>query len=909
MKSLLASVRAGGGLDRVDHAVQWLEDEWRRHGDVPLDQLRHEHRRLLESASSDPVGVLAELIRTDLRCRFARGQTPTVASYLERFPELSGSDSRVLSLIYEEFCLIEERGAPIDVDSFCDRYGPWKESLVSQLRCHHLFSQAVRAMPTAAPVFPEPGDTFEEFRLVSLIGRGGSSRVFLARDLSLGGKQVVLKVSMDRGREPQAQGALDHPHIVPVNSVVFDDRQMRGLSMPFRPGLPLDEVIRRVDPGSCPRAAIAIWQALFRPPPLAGGDGATATPVICEPATGPRGDGWDGFPVRGPYVDGVAWIVKVVAQALHYAHTERTFHRDVKPANILLTLRHGPQLLDFNLAESPHSPSQAQAAMHGGTLPYMAPEQIEAFLEQQIEASVDPQLWGKVGARADLYSLGLVLRELLTGQPPDMPAETLSPQRAMRVLLSRRPMLDVSVRRVNPAIPHAMQAIVVRCLEVDPDNRYPDAGALAEDLDRFLRRRPLRYALNPSRTERFRNWTIRHRFQLAAASAFLLPVAFLFGMMAGRLSRQFGPPPVPIASSPEVREVLRLIHDGEALRALESLGSLASRYPESGLPRICLTLAYHACGQDGLARSHLEAAMQNPRLAPEMCRWNQEYPWLLSRLRGFADSQDESVARIRGSSSAPLAEASRDRVLRSISSASIAARGLAREMILATASAADPQQAPTAEDYQNALALERTQDYEEVYARSTRALAAIPLPSSRPGASFDIAAMERLERSRFGWSGLRARVATRLAEKLRADGGIPALNRALGLMAVAEKDLQTCKPFLTTWSKSLNDSCWTEGISVQANLVLSEVETDLKRLREAEGHLGKARQTFYSYASMYRQYNRKSFDEMKPVHDAWERRMAETAERLNSLRQAQPTASPSPVNRLTATRSGVAWAR
>ena len=60
-------------------------------------------------------------------------------------------------------------------------------------------------------------------------------------------------------------------------------------------------------------------------------------------------------------------------------------------ANVLLTLQHGPQLLDFNLAESPHSAEQAQAAMHGGTLPYMAPEQIEAFL--------NPDLWGKVGAR------------------------------------------------------------------------------------------------------------------------------------------------------------------------------------------------------------------------------------------------------------------------------------------------------------------------------------------------------------------------------------------------------------------------------------------------------------------------------------------------------------------------------
>ncbi len=205
MISLLASVRAGGGLDRVDHAVQLLEDEWRTHGDVPLDRLWHEQKRLLESDAGGSIVMLTELVRADLRCRFARGQKPSVAGYLDRFPELESADSRVLSLIYEEFCLAEERGERVDVDAFCDRYPRWKESLVSQLQYHHLFSQAAGARPKAPP-FPEPGDSFEEFQLVSLVGRGGTSRVFLAKDLSLGGKQIVLKVSLDRGREPQAQG-------------------------------------------------------------------------------------------------------------------------------------------------------------------------------------------------------------------------------------------------------------------------------------------------------------------------------------------------------------------------------------------------------------------------------------------------------------------------------------------------------------------------------------------------------------------------------------------------------------------------------------------------------------------------------------------------------------------------------
>src|SRR5436309_170947 len=199
MKSLLASVRAPGGLDRVDHAVRLLEDEWLRHGNVSLERLWTEQKRVLAVDKDGSVVLLAELIKTDLRCRFARGQTPTVAGYLEQFPELQSADSRVLSLIYEEFCLGEERGDGIDAESFCNRYPQWKDSLVSQLQYHRLFSQAAGHRP-APPSFPAPGDKFEEFELLSLLGQGGMSRVFLARNLFLGGKQVVLKVSLNRGQ-------------------------------------------------------------------------------------------------------------------------------------------------------------------------------------------------------------------------------------------------------------------------------------------------------------------------------------------------------------------------------------------------------------------------------------------------------------------------------------------------------------------------------------------------------------------------------------------------------------------------------------------------------------------------------------------------------------------------------------
>ncbi len=256
-----------------------------------------------------------------------------------------------------------------------------------------------------------------------------------------------------------------------------------------------------------------------------------------------------------------------MASALHYAHVRQTFHRDVKPANVLLTIQHGPQLLDFNLADSPHSAHQAQAALHGGTLPYMAPEQIEAFLA--------PDLWGKVEAKADIYSLGLVFREMLTGQTPELPPETLSPQRALRHVLDRRPFLEVSVRRSNPTIPHALEAIVAKCLTLSPDDRYPDAQSLAEDLDRFLKHQPLRTAVNPSRRERLGNWVKRHRRAFASNFACLILTVLDRGacsipLIVERLK-------TPIGTLQNFQSAIDYIDEGEVQAALDLLASSSRR--------------------------------------------------------------------------------------------------------------------------------------------------------------------------------------------------------------------------------------------------------------------------------------------------------------------------------------------
>jgi serine/threonine protein kinase/tetratricopeptide (TPR) repeat protein len=838
MKSLLSPARGIGGPDRVDLAVQRLEDEWRRHGAVDLNRLWMEQKRVQSVEVEDPVLLLSELIKTDLRCRYARGQSPSVSEYLETFSELRGANSQVLSLIYEQFCLGEERGDRIDVEAFCARYPQWADSLRSQLQYHRLISQAAGARPEP-PSFPNPGDTFEEFQLLSLLGEGGTSRVFLARDLSLGGKQVVLKVSLDRGQEPKAQGALEHRHIVPVNSVVFGDRQLRGLSMPFRPGLPLDSVIKRVRPGDRPRSAMALWQTLVEgteiPTHAAVREDSDA---VCRDAdvraAGPQGDGWEGFPVRGSYPQGVAWIVMILARALDYAHRMRTFHRDVKPGNVLLTLDHGPQLLDFNLAESPHSAVQAEAAMHGGTLPYMAPEQIEAFL--------DPTLWGKVGAKADIYSLGLVFREMLTGQQPDLPAETISPQRAMLLLLDRRPRLDVAVSRFNTAIPHALEAILGKCLAFSPDNRYPDARALADDLDRFLNRKPLVHAVNPSRRERIVNWAVRNRRTLGEVAAVILivfllttPIRFL---LTTPIRRWFENHFVPIETSQALRSAVKVIDVEDPLKPekpvvelIATFDELIKTYPDSWQPKVYLSSLLDVV-EPQRAESLFRQALKVPNAHDRMLAWGKTHPTFANLLQRFARGRfDRSEFVIQSRPEAGKQEIRR--IQRDHYSLAREALSIAVEL------------RPDSSWSVGKLALceQVMGDYKAAHDRMNRVIESIneEIDNNRKKPLKDdekyLTQFDK-ETMLFEPTYIQCRIEIFWADDLRSRGSAAAKD-ALELLKAAETKSKFCMSYLLNYHMSA-DKAYPNCLENQALVTLSlgETEIDLGLLREADKSLG-----------------------------------------------------------------------
>ncbi len=446
-----------------------------------------------------PRSVVA-LIKDDLRKRFEGGHRPSVKEYVDRYPELAESRDGMMSLLYEEYCLREEAGEQIDPEEFCDRYEPWRDSLISQLRYHAAFSR-LASVHRPRPRFPEPGEQFLWFHLDSKLGEGGAGRVYLARDQNLGGRKVALKISLDQGNEPSIQGRLDHPNIVPVNLVEREpETGLRGLCMPYSPGLSLDRVIERIyQIPANKRRAIALWDVL----------------VVKEPSPEEemritRSPGWVDFPVKGSFEQGAAWLVLKLAEALVHAHNRDVLHRDIKPANVLLTHRNGPMLLDFNLSQTQDTPEEVENAACGGTLPYMAPEQLRAFL--------DPELWSKLTPTVDIYSLGLVLRELLTGIRPAASKRGMPVARMVNEQLDlRRDATYYSARKTNPRISAGLDAILMKCLALHQEERYAHAHELVEDLRRFLARRPLRFATNPSYRDRAKNALFRHRLPVLAS--------------------------------------------------------------------------------------------------------------------------------------------------------------------------------------------------------------------------------------------------------------------------------------------------------------------------------------------------------------------------------------------------------
>jgi tRNA A-37 threonylcarbamoyl transferase component Bud32 len=204
-----------------------------------------------------------------------------------------------------------------------------------------------------------------------------------------------------------------------------------------------------------------------------------------------------------------ARCVKIIAEAIHFAHQRGTLHRDLKPQNILIDGADQPRITDFGLAKTATDSQLTQSGVIMGSPSYMPPEQAAGQL-------------GEIGPASDVYSLGAMLYELLAGRPP------FRGDTAMATLHDVMETEPTALRRLKADVPPDLETICLKCLEKSPAARYPTAQALADELDRFLKGEPI-MARPASQVRKVVTWCRRHPGPLAALAALAL-VALAFGV-------------------------------------------------------------------------------------------------------------------------------------------------------------------------------------------------------------------------------------------------------------------------------------------------------------------------------------------------------------------------------------------
>jgi serine/threonine-protein kinase len=256
--------------------------------------------------------------------------------------------------------------------------------------------------------------------------------------------------------------------------------------------------------------------------------------------------------VRGPSTDlhGHARLVETIARAVHHAHQRGILHRDLKPSNILLDEQGRPHVADFGLAKQ-FDPEAGASSPSGvvGTPSYMAPEQI---------------LGDKaVTTATDVYGLGAILYELLTGRPPFRAETELATLLQVRDCPPRRP------TQHNPRVPADLEAVCLKCLEKDPAHRYASAADLAADLERWRKGEPIN-ARPAGVLERGWRWCRRNPRE-AAIAALALALLLLAAGGAWWLDRQG-------ARRQAEQALLQEQARGRVQTALAQLASLRQRF-------------------------------------------------------------------------------------------------------------------------------------------------------------------------------------------------------------------------------------------------------------------------------------------------------------------------------------------
>jgi serine/threonine protein kinase len=397
--------------------------------------------------------------------RWDNGEPADAVEILRRRPHLARYRSAVVTLALEEYCQRLELGEAVDKGSFIDRFPEHKTAVRKVLLYHELGFDDPRV-----PRRLETGQVYrDDYEVVESLGRGAFSRVYLARDKKLG-RPVVLKITKLAGNEARVMAQVDSPHVVTVYSSIEDGEGEAAIIMPFFGPATFEDLAERLKNGSERRGQLILDVAATR----------TALEPLVARATLPTEY------AKRTFLEGAVWLLRGVAEGISKAHEAGYMHRDLKPSNILLAAGGCPMLADFNLSQR----ADEQADSVGGTVPYMAPEQLRRFVESsntQSRQAGDRQPKVELTPKADVYSFGVIAHELLTGRHPHGPIGTEPDPNKLAELLLKKFEETPREPTVCPGANPSLRRLIDACLSVDPALR-PTSQEVRDRLNRELKK-------------------------------------------------------------------------------------------------------------------------------------------------------------------------------------------------------------------------------------------------------------------------------------------------------------------------------------------------------------------------------------------------------------------------------------
>lgn len=454
-------------------------------------------------------------------------------------PQSQMSDEPILERIANEILQRKRDGENPTVEEYCDRYPEHADQLRGFLPAFLLVEKLKPESASDTPVMdvPErqsslPMQEIAGYRLIREIGRGGMGVVYEAEQRSLG-RHVALKVMQSRAEvdspaskrfhnEARAAARMHHTNIVPVFEV-GNDAECLFYAMQLIQGQGLDLVINdlkrlrkaesQLDGGADsgrPQHSVAetlMTGRLYQEHSMVSATGEdtinATTATALDPAANTEPDSSSDASLPGhsaasnaSAADGmfflsIARIGHQTAQALAYAHDRGVIHRDIKPSNLLLDGEGIVWITDFGLAKTTdHDLTRTGDIL--GTIRYMSPERFS----------------GRCDERADLYSLGLTLYEMVVLEP------AYSSQDQLSMINQIKNTTPVAPRSIHPTVPRDLETIILKSIEKEPKLRYQSAQEMADDLYRFINDEPIR-ARRIALHERLLRWS-RHNKSLSA---------------------------------------------------------------------------------------------------------------------------------------------------------------------------------------------------------------------------------------------------------------------------------------------------------------------------------------------------------------------------------------------------------